>query len=147
YWTGPAFTGATGRGKPPSEAGDPPPGAAARHSKKNLGYHLNTERRRFERIKAMSADYSLSLLCDVLAVSRSGYHAWASRLPGPRAQADAALLPLITQAHGESRQTYGSPRIVHWLRQHGYRCGRSRVARLMRHIGLSHWQRRRFRPL
>ena len=95
----------------------------------------------------MSRDYHLSLLCDVLAVSRSGYHAWASRLPGPRAQADAALLPLITRAHGESRQTYGSPRIMHWLRQHGHRCGRRRIARLMRHIGLSPRQRRRFRPL
>lgn len=95
----------------------------------------------------MSTDYSLSLLCEVLAVSRSGYHAWASRLPGPRAQVDATLMPLITRAHEESRQTYGSPRIVHWLRQRGHRCGRRRIARLMRDIGLSHRQRRRFRPL
>jgi putative transposase len=95
----------------------------------------------------MSADYSLNLLCEVLAVSRSGYHAWQSRLPGPRARADAALLPLITQAHQESRQTYGSPRITHWLRRHGRRCGRMRIARLMRILGLSHRRRRRFRPL
>jgi putative transposase len=95
----------------------------------------------------MSVDYSLSLLCEVLAVSRSGYHAWAARLPGPRAQADAALLPLITQAHRESRQTYGSPRIVHWLSRRGQRCSRRRVTRLMRQAGLSHRLRRRFRPL
>jgi transposase InsO family protein len=95
----------------------------------------------------MSEDYSLIQLCEVLAVSRSGYHAWASRLPGPRAQADAALLPLITQAHWESRQTYGSPRVVHWLARHGQRCGRGRVARLMRQAGLSHHLRRRFRPV
>ncbi len=95
----------------------------------------------------MSADYHLSLLCDVLAVSRSGYHAWAARLPGARAQADVALLPLITQAHGESRQTYGSPRIRHWLRQHGHRCGQRRIARLMRQQGLTPQQRRRFRPV
>jgi len=95
----------------------------------------------------MSADYPMNVLCDTLAVSRSGYHAWASRLPGPRARADAALLPLIARAHGESRQTYGSPRIRHWLRENGHRCGRSRIARLMRDIGLSGRQRRRFRPL
>lgn len=94
----------------------------------------------------MQADYSLNQLCDTLAVSRSGYHAWASRLPGPRARADAALLPLIAQAHGESRQTYGSPRIAHWLQQHGYRCGRRRIARLMRQSGLSHRKGRRFKP-
>jgi putative transposase len=95
----------------------------------------------------MSADYNLSLLCEALAVSRSGCHAWASRLPGPRVQADATLLPLIAQAHRESRQTYGSPRIRHWLRQRGHRCGRRRIARLMRDVGLLHRQRRRFRPL
>jgi transposase InsO family protein len=95
----------------------------------------------------MSADYSLSQLCEVLAVSRSGYHAWASRRPGPRAQADCALLPLIVQAHGESRQTYGSPRIVHWLQRHGQHCSRRRVARLMREAGLSHCLRRHFRPV
>jgi putative transposase len=95
----------------------------------------------------MSVDYPLSRLCDALAVSRSGYHAWASRPPGPRAQADAALLPLIAQAHGESRQTYGSPRIAHWLQQRGHHCGRMRIARLMRHIGLSPRRWRRFRPL
>jgi putative transposase len=94
----------------------------------------------------MSADYNLSLLCEVLAVSRSGYHAWASRLPGPRVQADATLLPLIAQAHRESRQTYGSPRIMHWLRQRGHRCGRRRIARLMRDVGLLHRRRGRFRP-
>jgi transposase InsO family protein len=95
----------------------------------------------------MSADYNLSLLCKVLAVSRSGYHAWAGRLPGQRAQANALLLPLITQAHQESRQTYGSPRITRWLRERGHRCGRMRVAKLMKAHGLSHRWRRRFRPL
>jgi len=95
----------------------------------------------------MSRDYSLSELCAALAVSRSGYHAWARRLPGPRAQANAALLPLITQAHQESRQTYGAPRITHWLAQRGHRCGHVRVARLMRQAGLSHRLRRRFHPL
>jgi Integrase core domain len=52
----------------------------------------------------MSTEYHLNLLRDTLAVSRSGYHAWASRQPGPRAQADLVLVPLITQAHDESRQ-------------------------------------------
>jgi len=95
----------------------------------------------------MSVDYHQSLLCDTLAVSRSGYHAWASRPPGPRAQADTVLLPLISQAHDESRQTYGSPRIRHWLRQHGHWCGQRRIARLMRHNGLTQQRRRRFRPV
>ena len=95
----------------------------------------------------MNLDYAICELCEALAVSRSGYHDWATRAPGPRAQANAALLPLITQAHQESRQTYGSPRITRWLQTRGQRCGRVRVARLMKQAGLSQKVRRRFRPL
>lgn len=95
----------------------------------------------------MQTEYSIAELCGTLNVTRSGYHAWAGRQPGVRAQANAALLPLITQAHRESRQTYGSPRILNWLHQHGQRCGRTRIARLMRSAGLSSRPRRRFRPV
>ena len=95
----------------------------------------------------MRDEYSIEQLCATLAVTRSGYHAWAGRSPGPRAQANTDLLPLIEQAHRESRQTYGSPRVQHWLQQHGQPCGRHRVARLMRSVGLRSQARRRFRPL
>ena len=53
----------------------------------------------------MHDQYPIDQLCATLAVTRSGYHAWAARRPGPRAQANATLLPLIKQAHRESRQT------------------------------------------
>jgi putative transposase len=95
----------------------------------------------------MHAEYPIDQLCATLAVTRSGYHAWASREPGVRAQANAALLPLIAKAHRESRKTYGSPRIRIWLQEHGQSCGRQRIARLMRVAGLSSRLRRRFRPV
>jgi hypothetical protein len=95
----------------------------------------------------MQHEYSISHLCEALEVTRSGYHDWANRDPGPRAQADAQLLPLIEAAHQEGRQSYGSPRIMRWLREHGHRCGRMRVSRLMRRIGLSARRRRRYRPI
>lgn len=95
----------------------------------------------------MGAEYSIDQLCQTLAVTRSGYHAWIGRRPGPRAQANLALLPLITQAHQDSRQTYGSPRITRWLAERGHCCGRVRVARLMRQAGLLHQWRRRWRPM
>jgi putative transposase len=94
----------------------------------------------------MKSDYSVSELCEALTVSRSGYHDWDQRTPSVRAQADAALRPLITQAHRDSRETYGSPRVTHWLHTRGHRCGRVRVARLMRELGLSPRPRRRWRP-
>lgn len=95
----------------------------------------------------MTQEYPIADLCVALAVTRSGYHAWEARRPGPRAQANAALLPLIEQAHRESRCTYGSPRVHRWLLQRGHDCGRHRIARLMRHASLRSLSRRRFRPL
>ena len=95
----------------------------------------------------MQSEYPIEQLCATLAVTRSGYHAWAGRSPGPRARANATLLPLIAQAHRASRQTYGSPRVQRWLQQHGQPCGRHRIARLMRTACLRSQARRRFRPL
>ena len=93
----------------------------------------------------MQEEHSLNDLCDALGVSRSGYHAWVARTPGPRAQADAVLWPLIEQAYEESRQTYGSPRIRQWLTRHGQKCSRHRVARLMRRHRMASQTKRRFR--
>ena len=45
-----------------------------------------------------------------------------------------------------SRKTYGSPRILHALRKTGRRCGKNRIARLMRENHLRPTQKRRFRP-
>ena len=63
----------------------------------------------------MSNDYSIDELCEAFDVSRSGYHAWASRPPSARDQADTQLLPLIVTAPGRNT---ASPRVVRWLRQH-----------------------------
>jgi transposase InsO family protein len=95
----------------------------------------------------MQPDYSIEQLCRTLRVTRSGYHAWVARPPGPRAQADALLLPLIQQAYRAGRHEYGRPRITRWLQERGQRCGPVRVARLMKQAGLSHRWRRRFRPV
>lgn len=95
----------------------------------------------------MSEDYHISELCEAFDVSRSGYHAWASREPSARAQADAQLLPLITLAHTEGRREYGSPRVMRWLQKRGHHCGRRRIGRLMRQLGLSYRKRRRFKPM
>ena len=95
----------------------------------------------------MTPEYAIADLCQALKVTCSGYHAWAARRPGPREQANAALLPLIEQAYVESRRTYGSPRVHRWLVQRGQGCGRHRIARLMRQAAWRSLIRRRFRPL
>jgi putative transposase len=64
----------------------------------------------------------------------------------PRVQQDRQLSNAIEPIFVASRRTYGSPRIMHALRRSGWRCGKNRIARLMRTRGLRARQKRRFRP-
>ena len=89
-------------------------------------------------VLARKAEHSIALMCRVLEVSRSGYHAWASRSPSPRAVEDARLTARIRELHAKRREVYGSPRIwADLVIDDGERIGRKRVERLMRHAGLS----------
>ena len=87
-------------------------------------------------IDAEKASYPVSMLCRVLKVSRSAYHAWKDRAPSKRARENAALTERIREIHQRSRETYGYPRVHAELRALGVRCNRKRVARLMRKDGL-----------
>jgi len=89
-------------------------------------------------IAAEKAAHSIAIMCRVLEVSRSGYHAWRRRPPCPRALEDARLTERIRELHRKRRGVYGSPRI--WsdlVLDDGERIGRKRVERLMRQAGLS----------
>jgi putative transposase len=88
--------------------------------------------------------HSVTTLCRLLAVSPSGYYAWRQRPTSARARQDAALTERILALHGQSRGTYGVPRIHADLAAEGWRVGRKRVARLMRSAGLRGVSRRRF---
>ena len=90
----------------------------------------------FKLIEAERANYPLAVLCRMLEVSKSGYYAWRSRAPSQRSREDYALTQNIREIHRRSRETYGSPRVHAELRALGVRCGRRRVARLMRVAGL-----------
>jgi putative transposase len=98
-------------------------------------------------IDAHREEFQVRRMCRVLGVQRSGYYAWRKRGPSDRAQANQALLVLIRAEHTTSRKTYGSPRIQVVLRRKGQRCGRNRVARLMRLDGLCALPRRKNRPV
>jgi transposase InsO family protein len=74
--------------------------------------------------------------CALLEVSRAAYYQWAGGESSTRRQEDRELSRLIEEAHRESRETYGAPRVQAELRRQGRNCGRKRVARLMRERGL-----------
>jgi len=84
-------------------------------------------------------------MCRLLEVSRSGYYAWRVRPESQRAKTDRELTGVIRRLHAESRGVYGSPKMRDELRDEGYRCGRHKVARLMRKAGLKGCPKRRFR--
>jgi putative transposase len=80
----------------------------------------------------------VSLACELLGVSRSGFCDWATRAPSDRALSDAWLVEKITEIHAANRGVYGAPRVHAELRmQYGIRVGRKRVERLMHQAGIS----------
>ena len=97
----------------------------------------------FRFIAAEKTSFPISLMCRVLGVSRSGFHAWEKRAPSDRDVRDAWLIQQIQQAHERSRATYGAPRIHAELRFQGVHVSRKRVERLMRQAGLSGLVKRR----
>lgn len=90
-------------------------------------------------------EFPLSVMGEVLLVSRSGYYAWQKKTLSRRREANAALLEKIRTIHRESGGIYGSPRVYKALREQDEPCGENRVARLMREDGLRGKMKRRFK--
>ena len=87
--------------------------------------------------------HDVGLMCQALAVSRSGFYAWIDRPPSEQEKESRRLVDRIRVVHAESRRLYGSPRVHADLVEQGETCGRKRVARLMREAGI---QARTVRP-
>lgn len=94
----------------------------------------------------MKGEHPVALLCELLAVSRSGYYRWQSRRPTARQREDAQLGTQITAAHVRSRHNYGAPRLVEELRAEGTAISKRRCARLMKERGLRGRKKHRRRP-
>lgn len=77
-------------------------------------------------------EHGVKTMCRILQVTRSGFYAWLHRPMSDRAIEDLRLLELIKDSHELSNGVYGSPRVFLDLREIGERCGRHRVARIMR---------------
>lgn len=84
--------------------------------------------------------YEIKKMADALQVARSGYYAWIKRKDSPKKRNDRELLKRIKAVYYGSNSIYGSPRITAQLRSEGLRCGKNRIARLMR---INHIQSRK----
>jgi putative transposase len=88
----------------------------------------------------------VTLMCQVLEVSVSGYYASRQRPVSHHQREDARLCAEIQTIFLENRQVYGSPRIHAALQARGMRCGRKRVVRLMQALGLQAKRHRQHKP-
>jgi len=98
------------------------------------------------------ARWPVTLICEVLEVSASGYFEHARRaVPGrPTNPArryridDTALLVHIRAIHAEVKAEYGWPRVWKELRARGIRVGKTRVQRLMQQHGIQARGKKKF---
>jgi len=95
-------------------------------------------------MRRYGSGFRVKKMSEVLGVSRSGYYA-SLEGGGERARENEKLGALIRQIWVKSRELYGSPRITVELQAQGIRCGKNRVARLMRGAGIRSQTRKAFR--
>ncbi len=87
--------------------------------------------------------YTVSRLCRVLSVSRTGYCQWHVRAPSARALANEVLDAKVAIIHRDSRKSYGRPRITQQLHQQGECVSAERVRHSLKRQGLCPVYRKR----
>ena len=116
-----------------------------RNPKKSGGLLREGKRVKFSFIHAEKASFPVAALCRVLGVTRQGYYAFVKRPPSSRVVEEDRLRERLKQLHVESRQTYGSPRMLRALRAEGVRVSKRRIERALRALELRVKLRRRTR--
>jgi putative transposase len=97
-------------------------------------------------IESQRTHFPIELMCQVLAVSRSGFFAWRHRRGLERPDPDARVRGDLREVHQQSRRLYGRRRLVHALRARGHCINPKRVQRLMHEEGLRGVRKGRFVP-
>jgi putative transposase len=100
---------------------------------------------RYAWIEDNRAEFDIARMCRVLAVSRSGYYGWRTRIPSDRAQSNKQLDAKVASIHTQHHARYGRPRIVRELRSQGLRVGSERVRSSLNRQGLRTIYRRPYR--
>ena len=88
---------------------------------------------RYQFIDVEKTNFPITVLCDVMGVSRSGFYAFKQRVP----KNDALMKVTIKSIHSESKGTYGALRIHRALRNQGFVIGHNRVSQVMRDLNIS----------
>ncbi len=89
-------------------------------------------------IKQHSLDYSVTVLCQFMTVSRSCYYEW---LDSPKTEREKEneneeLIEILKVLFEKGRGTYGARRLKNKLAEQGIVASRRRIGRLMKQAGL-----------
>ncbi len=87
-----------------------------------------------------NAQWSVKIVCQLLDVSSSGYHAYCQRqaaaTPPTGRYCDETVMVHIKAIHNEVKQEYGWPRMHRELAHRGICIGKDRVQKLMQRHGI-----------
>lgn len=98
---------------------------------------------KYEVARKLSQKHRIIRICEALGISRAGYYAWLRRKPGKRALEEVAIRREILRSHAAS-PCYGADNIHADVREKMV-CGRNRVRRLMREMGIKSLRKRKYR--
>ena len=96
-------------------------------------------------IKEHSKKFSITLMCELFNVSRSGYYAHGTRPLSQQKQANSHLDRKITVIYNQHKKRYGAPRITRELKSQDEKCSHTRVARRMKAMGLKAVAKKKFK--
>jgi len=86
-------------------------------------------------IQQHEQQFTVGLMCRLLAVSRGGYYQWKKRSPSKRSQTREALAAEVQRVFEDESARAGSPRIAKRLNDEGHRASRHTVAKIMKTQG------------
>jgi transposase InsO family protein len=99
----------------------------------------------FSFIEGHKSRWPVTLLCEALSVSTSGFYAWLSRPQSEQELRREAILTEIHAIHLEFKRRNGSPRIHAELNARGFACSVNTVAKLMHDNDIRAKTARKFR--
>jgi putative transposase len=102
---------------------------------------------RYAFIKNECQGFTVKRCCVALGVSEQGYYQYLHCPISRRAKENQVLSDKVQVLFSEHKRRYGSVRLWHELKESGVRCGKHRVARLMRERQLRAKAARKYRPV
>jgi len=87
-------------------------------------------------IREHSKEFSITWMCSLFKVSRSGFYSFITKPLSKRQKANQQLDKQITLIYNQHKKRYGAPRITRALQAKNEACSHTRVARRMKTLGL-----------